>query len=262
MTAVPQSSPSPAREAGSSYLDVRDLQVHFQTDDGLVKSVDGLSFHVEQGQTLGIVGESGSGKSVTSMAVMGLHTAKNARIAGSIKLDGQELVGADKETIRSLRGKRMAMIFQDPLSSMHPFYSVGNQIVEAYRIHNDVSTKVARAHAIEMLAALKRRLRKTFTSSIGWSVWRSQAMNAAMIAPPAAEAARMIGLLQPCSGASIRAQMTALRPAMDRPVPGRSSLGESGSRESGTSAKAPIRHAATTGRLIRKRLLESKCSSR
>ena len=117
-------------------------------------------------------------------------------------------------------------------------------------------------HAIEMLAALKRRLRNTLTSSIGWSVRRSQAMNAAMIAAPAAKAARMIGLPQPCSGASIRAQMTALRPAIDRPVPGRSSLGESGSRESGTSAKAPIRHAATTGRLIRKMLLESKCSSR
>ena len=125
--------------------------MHFTTDDGVVKSVDGLSFHVDRGQTLGIVGESGSGKSVTSMAVMGLHTARNARIAGSIKLDGQELVGADKETMRSLRGKRMAMIFQDPLSSMHPFYTVGNQIVEAYRIHNDVSKKAARAHAIEML---------------------------------------------------------------------------------------------------------------
>jgi peptide/nickel transport system ATP-binding protein len=133
------------------YLDVRDLQVHFTTDDGVVKSVDGLSFHLERGQTLGIVGESGSGKSVTSMAVMGLHTASNAKISGSIKLDGQELVGADRETIRQLRGKKMAMIFQDPLSSMHPFYTVGNQIVEAYRIHNDVSKKAARAHAIDML---------------------------------------------------------------------------------------------------------------
>jgi peptide/nickel transport system ATP-binding protein len=133
------------------YLDVRDLQVHFSTDDGLVKSVDGLSFHLERGKTLGIVGESGSGKSVTSMAVMGLHTASNAHISGSIKLDGQELVGADRETVRRLRGKKMAMIFQDPLSSMHPFYTVGNQIIEAYRIHNNVSKKAARAHAIDML---------------------------------------------------------------------------------------------------------------
>ena len=136
---------------GGAYLDVRDLQVHFTTDDGVVKSVDGLSFHLERGQTLGIVGESGSGKSVTSMAVMGLHTAKNATISGSIMLDGQELVGADPDVIRRLRGKKMAMIFQDPLSSMHPFYTVGNQIIEAYRIHNNVSKKAARAHAIEML---------------------------------------------------------------------------------------------------------------
>jgi len=137
--------------AGVPYLDVQDLQVHFTTDDGVVKSVDGLSFHVERGKTLGIVGESGSGKSVTSMAVMGLHTASNAHISGSIKLDGEELVGADQEEVRHLRGKKMAMIFQDPLSSMHPFYTVGKQIIEAYQIHNKVSKKAARAHAIDML---------------------------------------------------------------------------------------------------------------
>jgi peptide/nickel transport system ATP-binding protein len=115
-----------------------------------VKSVDGLSFHLERGKTLGIVGESGSGKSVTSMSIMGLH-GKSAQISGSIKLDGEELVGASDEKVRRLRGKKMAMIFQDPLSSMHPFYTVGNQIIEAYRIHNDVSKKAARTHAIEML---------------------------------------------------------------------------------------------------------------
>src|SRR3954467_14148052 len=115
---------------------------------------------------------------------------------------------------------------------------------------------------IEVLAALKRRFRNTLTSSIGWSVWRSQAMNAAVIAAPVAKAARIIGLPQPRSGASIRAQTTALRPAIDRPVPGRSILGDSGSRELGTSTIAPIRHAATTGRLIRKMLLHSKCSIR
>ena len=124
--------------------------MHFPTDDGVVKSVDGLSFHLERGKTLGIVGESGSGKSVTSMSIMGLH-GKSAQISGSIRLDGEELVGASEETVRRLRGKKMAMIFQDPLSSMHPFYTVGNQIIEAYRIHNDVSKKAARAHAIEML---------------------------------------------------------------------------------------------------------------
>ena len=151
MSSEALSSHSPAPAAGAPYLSVQDLQVHFTTDDGVVKSVDGLSFQLDRGQTLGIVGESGSGKSVTSMAVMGLHTASNARISGSIQLDGQELVGADREVIRKLRGKKMAMIFQDPLSSMHPFYTVGNQIIEAYRIHNNVSKKAARAHAIDML---------------------------------------------------------------------------------------------------------------
>ncbi|MET0997829.1 MAG: ABC transporter ATP-binding protein, partial [Marmoricola sp.] len=149
---------SPAMEArdvptraDAPYLDVHDLKVHFTTDDGVVKSVDGLSFQLERGKTLGIVGESGSGKSVTSMSIMGLHTASNAAISGSIKLDGEELVGADQDEVRHLRGQKMAMIFQDPLSSMHPFYKVGDQIVEAYRVHNNVSKKVARAHAIEML---------------------------------------------------------------------------------------------------------------
>jgi peptide/nickel transport system ATP-binding protein len=146
--AAPHAATAPG---GAHHLEVEDLRVHFSTDDGLVKSVDGLSFHLDRGQTLGIVGESGSGKSVTSMAVMGLHTAKNAHISGSIKLDGQELVGAGTEEVRQLRGKKMAMIFQDPLSAMHPFYTVGNQIIEAYRIHNKVSKKVARQHAIDML---------------------------------------------------------------------------------------------------------------
>jgi len=134
-----------------AFLQVRDLRVHFPTDDGVVKSVDGLSFALNRGQTLGIVGESGSGKSVTSLSIMGLHKLGTARIDGEILLDGENLVGASAERVRSLRGKRMAMIFQDPLSAMHPFYSVGNQIVEAYRVHHDVSKAVARKHAIDML---------------------------------------------------------------------------------------------------------------
>jgi peptide/nickel transport system ATP-binding protein len=135
----------------SAFLDVRDLRVHFPTDDGLVKSVDGLSFGVDRGRTLGIVGESGSGKSVTSMSVMGLHKRGTANISGEILLDGANLIEASAEDVRRMRGKRMAMIFQDPLSAMHPYYTVGNQIIEAYRIHNDVSKKKARAHAVEML---------------------------------------------------------------------------------------------------------------
>ena len=140
------------------FLDVRDLRVHFATDDGLVKAVDGVSFGVERGQTLGIVGESGSGKSVTSLAVLGLHTRSisegssgGSRLSGEIFLDGTDLLAQSGEYVRSLRGKRMAMIFQDPLSAMHPYYTVGHQIIEAYRIHNQVSTKIARKHAVEML---------------------------------------------------------------------------------------------------------------
>jgi len=133
------------------FLEVRDLRVHFPTDDGVVKSVDGLSFAVTRGKTLGIVGESGSGKSVTSLSVMGLHKRGTAKITGEILLDGTDLVGATAEEVRLLRGKRMAMIFQDPLSAMHPYYTVGHQIIEAYRVHNKVSKEVARKHAIDML---------------------------------------------------------------------------------------------------------------
>ncbi|QKG19423.1 ABC transporter ATP-binding protein [Actinomadura verrucosospora] len=140
-----------AGEAPAAFLEVRDLKIHFPTDDGLVKSVDGLSFQLEKGRTLGIVGESGSGKSVTSLGILGLHNRGNARVSGEIWLDGQELVGASPGEVRRLRGRKMAMIFQDPLSSMHPFYTVGAQIIEAYRVHNNVSKQVARKHAIDML---------------------------------------------------------------------------------------------------------------
>ncbi|MEV0234343.1 ABC transporter ATP-binding protein [Nonomuraea sp. NPDC050786] len=135
----------------SPFLQVKDLKIHFPTDDGLVKSVDGLTFDLERGKTLGIVGESGSGKSVTSLGILGLHKGKGANISGEIWLDGEELVGASQEHVRGLRGKKMAMIFQDPLSSMHPFYTVGDQIIEAYRIHNKVTKAVAKKHAIDML---------------------------------------------------------------------------------------------------------------
>ncbi|MBS2537771.1 ABC transporter ATP-binding protein [Catenulispora sp. NF23] len=141
-----------------AFLDVRDLKVHFPTDDGVVKSVDGISFALERGKTLGIVGESGSGKSVTSLSIMGLHRTANdrkkkrgAQISGEIWLDGQDLVTASQEEVRRLRGEKMAMIFQDPLSAMHPFYTVGAQIIEAYRVHNKVSKSVARKRAIELL---------------------------------------------------------------------------------------------------------------
>jgi peptide/nickel transport system ATP-binding protein len=134
------------------FLQVKDLKISFPTDDGVVHSVDGVSFSLERGKTLGIVGESGSGKSVTSLGILGLHNKRNADISGEIWLDGDELIRAEPETVRHLRGNKMAMIFQDPLSSMHPFYTIGHQIVEAYRVHHRVSKQVARKHAIDMLA--------------------------------------------------------------------------------------------------------------
>ena len=135
----------------SAFLEVRDLRVSFPTDDGVVKSVDGLSFSLERGKTLGIVGESGSGKSVTSLSIMGLHKPGSVELSGEIWLDGENLVTAGADRVRRLRGQKMAMIFQDPLSSMHPFYSIGHQIIEAFRIHNDVSKQQARKRAIELL---------------------------------------------------------------------------------------------------------------
>jgi peptide/nickel transport system ATP-binding protein len=137
--------------AADAFLELRDLQIHFPTDDGLVRSVDGLSFALDRGRTLGIVGESGSGKSVTSLGILGLHNRRNAKVSGEIWLDGQELVGADAESVRRLRGSKMAMIFQDPLSAMHPYYTVGAQIIEAYRVHHNVTKAVARKHTIDML---------------------------------------------------------------------------------------------------------------
>jgi len=133
------------------YLDVRELRVHFPTDDGVVKAVDGLSFSCARGKRLGIVGESGSGKSVTSLSIMGLHRPGSADISGEIWLGDRQLVGADPEQVRKLRGCLMAMIFQDPLSAMHPYYTVGAQIIEAYRLHNDVTKADARRRAIDLL---------------------------------------------------------------------------------------------------------------
>jgi peptide/nickel transport system ATP-binding protein len=132
-------------------LQVEDLRVHFETEDGIVKAVDGISYSVDAGHALGIVGESGSGKSVSSMTVMGLTRASNARISGRIVFDGQDLLAASDEEIRKIRGGRIAMIFQDPLSSLHPFYKIGDQLVEAHRAHNDVSKAKARDRAVEML---------------------------------------------------------------------------------------------------------------
>jgi peptide/nickel transport system ATP-binding protein len=135
-----------------ALLDVRDLRVHFATDDGLVKAVDGVSFAVEPGRVLGIVGESGSGKSVASLTVMGLTRAANAAIAGEVRFDGRDLLALPDDDLRGIRGEEIGMVFQDPLSSLHPFYRVGHQLVEAIRVHHpEVARPAARARAVELL---------------------------------------------------------------------------------------------------------------
>jgi peptide/nickel transport system ATP-binding protein len=134
------------------FLVVKDLHVEFPTEDGIVRACDGISFSVEKNKTLAIVGESGSGKSVTSQAIMGLINRKSARVTGEVFLGGEELVSATPEQVRSLRGKKMAMIFQDPLSSLHPFYTIGKQLIEAIGVHQKLSGSAARTMARDMLA--------------------------------------------------------------------------------------------------------------
>jgi peptide/nickel transport system ATP-binding protein len=135
----------------SPLLEVDDLRVHFETEDGVVKAVDGVTYSVDNGKVLGIVGESGSGKSVSMLTVMGLSRAKNASISGAARFDGQDLLKASNEDLRDLRGNDVAMIFQDPLSSLHPFYKVGHQLVEAIQAHKYVSKQEAKERSIEFL---------------------------------------------------------------------------------------------------------------
>ncbi|MEO6201335.1 MAG: ABC transporter ATP-binding protein [Cryobacterium sp.] len=133
------------------FLDIRNLGVTFPTDDGLVQAVNGMDLRVERGETVAIVGESGSGKTVTSQALMGLLKGTSARVTGEILFEGVDLVGISEQRMRGYRGKKIGMIFQDPLSAMHPFYTVGRQIAEAYSVHNPVNRKAAKAAAMDML---------------------------------------------------------------------------------------------------------------
>ena len=135
----------------SNFLEVKNLSVNFPTDDGLVRAVDDLSFSVAKGKTLGIVGESGSGKSVTSLAILGLHKGSRAQVSGQIFVGGVDINAGSESDIRKLRGKQMAMIFQDSLTALNPFYTIGDQIIEAYKVHNNVSKAEAKKHAIDML---------------------------------------------------------------------------------------------------------------
>jgi len=132
-------------------LEVRDLRVQFDTDDGLVRAVDGISYTAEKGRTLGIVGESGSGKSVSSMAVMGLSRFEGARVSGEVLFEGRDLLTLSDDELRRIRGEEIAMIFQDPLSALHPFYRVGDQLAEAVRAHHAVSEQAALDRALELL---------------------------------------------------------------------------------------------------------------
>jgi peptide/nickel transport system ATP-binding protein len=139
---------SPGSEA---LLAVKDLRVHFPTSDGDVKAVDGLSYTVQRGKTLGIVGESGSGKSVSSAAVMGLYRGSAAKLSGEIHLNGTDVLSLGEKEMRTLRGREVSMIFQDPLAALHPYFTIGNQVIEAYRVHNSVTKRAGRARAIELL---------------------------------------------------------------------------------------------------------------
>jgi peptide/nickel transport system ATP-binding protein len=135
----------------SPLLEVRDLRVSFSTDDGIVHAVDGVSYSLESGKVLGIVGESGSGKSVSAMTIMGLTRFQNAEVSGEVMFDGRDLLLAPDDEMRRVRGNEIAMIFQDPLSSLHPFYKVGKQMVETIQTHQSLSNKQARDRAIEYL---------------------------------------------------------------------------------------------------------------
>jgi peptide/nickel transport system ATP-binding protein len=139
-------------DATSPYLQVRELTVRFDTEDGVLNAVGGVNFAVGRGRTLGIVGESGSGKTVTALAMLGLHDPRRTHITGEIRIGERNIIGLDDEEIRKLRGRDVAMIFQDPLSALHPYYTVGRQIAEAYRVHHRAARAAqARRHAIDLL---------------------------------------------------------------------------------------------------------------
>src|SRR5437867_12437079 len=132
-----------------ALLEVKDLRTSFHTEDGIVGAVDGISFSVEKGQTLGIVGESGSGKSVTCLTIMGLNSKRNTTTAGKALFKGEDLLQASGSRLREIRGNDIAMIFQDPMTSLNPVHTIGKQLAEAVILHNDVThqqSQIGRAH--------------------------------------------------------------------------------------------------------------------
>jgi len=132
-------------------IEVNDLKVQFATEDGLVRAVDGVSFNLDRGQVLGIVGESGSGKSVTSMTLLGLTRDKNTRFEGEVLYKGRNVLGMNEEELQQVRGNEMAMIFQDPMTSLNPVYTVGTQICEAIQVHENIDRKSGTRRAVELL---------------------------------------------------------------------------------------------------------------
>jgi peptide/nickel transport system ATP-binding protein len=143
--------PGPASPDSAPILKVTGLKTYFDTDEGTVKAVDGVSFELGRGETLAIVGESGSGKTVTALSILKLLPKTAKIVGGSIEFEGRELVGISDEAIQKIRGAEIAMVFQDPLTSLNPVFTIGNQIVEAVRLHQDLSKEEARAEAIRLL---------------------------------------------------------------------------------------------------------------
>src|SRR3982750_3214485 len=137
-----------------ALLDVHDLKTYFRTDDGIVKAVDGVSFKVEKGKTLGIVGESGCGKSVTCLTIMGLNDRRTTMTSGEALFKGEDLLTMSAARLRQVRGNDIAMIFQDPMTSLNPVHTVGKQLVEAVLLHNDVTKAEARGRSLELLKAV------------------------------------------------------------------------------------------------------------
>jgi peptide/nickel transport system ATP-binding protein len=137
-----------------ALLEVKDLRTSFKTEDGIVGAVDGVSFSIEKGQTLGIVGESGCGKSVTCLTIMGLNPRRMTISSGEALWKGRNLLTAKQRELREIRGNDISMIFQDPMTSLNPVHTIGKQLIEAVRLHRDVSVKVARSRALELLKAV------------------------------------------------------------------------------------------------------------
>ena len=146
---------TPVKDQSSPHMEVRNLKTYFYTEEGVVRAVDGLTYALGKGETLGLVGESGCGKSVSALSVMRLIASPGKIVEGEILLDGLNLLQCSEPEMRQVRGNRISMIFQEPMTSLNPVFTIGNQIMEAIRVHQDVSRKEARDRTIAMLGKVK-----------------------------------------------------------------------------------------------------------